>query len=124
MKELKKIFLAVIYFLINFWEIFADAKISLIPEWKNALAEAFRTWEFSFDLIWQYILFLINIFSQIAVMVSFLFVLIWAFRYTITYLEWDENWDNAKKTIKNALIWLAISTLAYVIVDIFVRFLL
>jgi len=121
MKKINKIFLTSLFFLVNFQFTFAD--LWLVPQtWK--LKDAFETWEFSFDLIWEYILYLINVFSQIAVMISFLFVLIWAFRYTITYLEWDENWDNAKKTIKNALIWLAISTLAYVIVDVFVRFLL
>jgi len=75
-------------------------------------------------MIWCYIVYLIDVFSKVAVMIAFLFVLIWAFRYTITYLEWSEDWKKAKDTIKNALIWLAVSTLAYVIVDIFIRFLL
>lgn len=133
MKKINKIFLSIIfsiiYFLINFQSVSAD--LWIIPSsdsdlWSSCkwLTEAFSSWEFSFDLIWCYILFLIDIFSQVAVMISFVFVLIWSFRYTITYLEGDENWDNAKKTIKNALLWLAISTLAYVIVDVFIRFLL
>lgn len=113
-----------IFFLWNYSWVYA-ADLWLVPSWNSPLTEAFRTWEFSFDLIWVYIVYLIDVFSKIAVMISFVFVLIWAFRYTIVYLEWDtENWDKAKKTIKNALVWLAVSTLAYVIVDIFIRFLL
>jgi len=132
MKLLNKIdnfFIIGLFYFFNTWNIFADW-IALVPKkdpnWTACkwIAAAFSNWEFSFDMIWCYIVYLINIFSKVAVMIAFVFVLIWAFRYTITYLEWDDDWWNAKKTIKNALIWLVISTLAYVIVDIFIRFLL
>ena len=88
------------------------------------ITNAFISWEFSFDMIWCYIVYLIDVFSKIAVMIAFVFVLIWAFKYTITYLTGDDDWEKAKKTIINALKWLAVSTLAYVIVDVFIRFLL
>lgn len=135
MNKIKKLFLASILwiFLISGQAFAWD--LSLIPKsevWScKWLYEAFNSqdlsevWEFNFDMLWCYIVYLIDIFTKLSVIISFIFVLIWAFRYTIVYLEWDEeNWQKAKTTIKNALIWLSISTLAYVIVDLFIRFLL
>ena len=138
MKKFSKLFLTAIIWIFFLWNIswVYAWDIWLIPsekvEWTTCgwLFEAFWTsdrstaGEFDFDMIWCYIVYLIDIFSKIAVMISFVFVLVWAFRYTITYLEWDDDWKKAKETIKNALIWLAVSTLAYVIVDVFIRFLL
>ena len=149
MNNISKIFLTAviwIFFLWNIWSIYAaDSSVSLIPnsqdelsgekcnwlfyafwanKWTEKKPDYSSSWEFNFDMIWCYIIYLIDVFSKMAVMISFVFVLIWAFRYTITYLEWDDDWKKAKETIKNALLWLAVSTLAYVIVDIFIRFLL
>ena len=147
MKKLSKFFLSGIIFsfifsgvfFLNSWEqVYAwDTSISLIPgedlwwscEWflawfSSKMDDKMSAWEFSFDSFWCYFVYLIDVFTKLSVMISFLFVLIWAFRYTVTYLEWDDDWKSAKTTIKNALIWLAVSSLAYVIIDIFIRFLL
>ncbi|MCD5382940.1 hypothetical protein LR002_02350 [Candidatus Gracilibacteria bacterium] len=135
MNKIKKLFLASILgiFLISGQAFAGD--LSLIPKSEvgscKGLYEAFNSQdlsevgEFNFDMLGCYIVYLIDIFTKLSVIISFIFVLIGAFRYTIVYLEGDEeNGQKAKTTIKNALIGLSISTLAYVIVDLFIRFLL
>lgn len=110
-------------------EVFADDKkssLTIIPSEPSdskywSLIEAFESWDFSVDDIYLYAVYLIDLLSIIAVIASFIFILVWAFRYVISFWE-DEAAQSAKKTIKNAILGLIVASLAYVIVDIIIRF--
>ena len=112
---IKIIQIALVYIL-TLSSVFAE-ELSIIPWKSNKLYNAFNTWEFSFTDINLYIIYLIDVLSVVAVVVSLLFVLIWWFRCVMAFWSSDK-WDWAKKTVFHALLWLWISTLAWVIVEI------
>lgn len=94
--------------------------LTLIPS-KWELAEKFVSWEFEFDDIYAYLVYLIELLVQLSVVIAFIFILIWAFKYVISLWN-DESAQSAKKTILNSILGFVIASLAYVIVDIILRF--
>ncbi len=94
--------------------------VSIIPKNDNVLVEAFKSWYFSFSDLNLYAIYLIDMLSVVAIVVSLLFVIIWWFRCVLAFWS-DDKWDWAKKTVIHALMWLAISTLAWVIVELVLK---
>ena len=96
---------------------YAESDLSFIPsDISNPLYQAFKTWEFSFTHIWNYIVYLIDLLTEIGVIVSLIFVMIGWFWYLLATFQ-DSAAESAKKTITNALTGLAISSLAWIIVE-------
>lgn len=115
---MNKIFLFILAFLYNH-SVFAEG-LTLIPDSNPRLVQAFKTGEFSFNDISYYLVYLIDLASIIAVSVAFVYVIIWWARYILSFWE-DKKAQDAKKTITNALLWLCLSALAWVIVDFIIR---
>lgn len=95
-------------------------ELTLIPSDGHPLTKAFKTWEFSFNDVNSYLVYLIDLASEVAVIVAFIFVIIWWIRYILSL--WDnKKSEEAKKTIKNAVLWLCLSAFAWVIIDFIIR---
>ena len=117
---MKYILHSLFLFLLAKTSVFAADELTLIPKNDNALVTAFKTWEFSFNEINSYIVYLIDLLSVVAVVVSLIFVIIWAIKCVVAFWQ-EDKWTSAKKTVWNALLWLWISSLAWVIVEIAIR---
>jgi len=110
--------------LVLFWVFISNnafAALTIIPSGTWIIATAFRTWEFQIEHIYAYLVYLIELLMAIAAIVAFIFILVWAFRYVLSFWE-DEAAQSAKKTIKNSIIGFIVASLSYVIVDILIRF--
>ena len=111
-----------LYSLASFVSTYA-ADINVIPKDSKSnkdLVTAFKTWEFSFWDFANYIVYLIDILAIISVTVALVFVIVWGFKYTLAFWDDTKTWE-AKNTVKNALLGLAIASLAWVIIELIIR---
>lgn len=111
----KIIYLAIFYFLL-IPQTFAASGFSLIPA-GNTLKDKgcdFQTGEISFSCIPHYIVYLIEIIVAIAGTIAVIFIMIGGLKYIFSGISEDK--EAGKETIKNAIIGLVITGLAWIIV--------
>ena len=109
----KKLVLVAYYFLLA-PKVFAD--FTLIPAGDKLKDKGcdFQTGEMTFDCIPNYIQYLIEIIVALAGTIAVIFVMIGGFKYVFSGISEDK--EAGKETIKNALLGLVITGLAWVIV--------
>ncbi len=91
--------------------------LTVIPaNW--SIANAFKTWDFSFDIIAEYIFWLIDKILIVWWIVAMVFIIVGWMQYVTSF--WKEQKD-AMKVITNAIYWLIISAFAWVIVELLIK---
>lgn len=108
---MKKIFYTLVfYFFIINKTLASDAWI--LSGWTTA--EKLRKWEVNIDDIPNMISWATNILIWVAWTIAVIFIIVWGYKYLFWSLE--GNIDKWKDTIYMALVWFAISALAYFII--------
>lgn len=105
--------------MLNFQQAFA-VEWTLIPR-DGKIAEAFKTGDFTTELIIKFGLHIIQLLIEIAGVVAIILVMIGGYRYVIG--SFSEEKEGGKNTITYALIGFATCILAWVIVDLVITFL-
>lgn len=88
------------------------------PERDKLLGCAIKTGRISFAMIPYFITYIINFLLALSGLISVLFIVVGGFQYV--YGGLSEHKDTAKKTIKHALIGMAVSILAWSIVNVII----
>ena len=119
-----KIIILVVYYFLLVPKVFAD--FSLIPKGWNRTTDAdnkpvshesgcdFQTGEMTFACIPNYIQYLITIIVELAGTIAVIFIMVGGFKYIFSGISEDK--EAGKETIKNALLGLVITGLAWIIV--------
>ncbi len=111
---MKKIISLLFFYFLYVPQLFAD--FTLIPS-GNTLKEKgcdFQTGEISFSCIPHYISYLIEAIVALAGTIAVIFIMIGGFKYVFSGISEDK--EAGKETIKNAIIGLVITGLAWIIV--------
>lgn len=96
----------------------AEAGKKKTPERDNLLGCAIKTGRISFAMIPYFITYIINFLLALSGLVSVLFIVVGGFQYV--YGGLSEHKDKAKKTIQHALMGMAVSILAWSIVNVII----
>lgn len=124
MKKLKNFFWVLLIYFSTFVQVFADPAeettvntaedgFALIPTGDIKGCD-FKTGDMSFECIPNYIQYLIEIIVGIAGTIAVIFVMVGGFKYVFSGISEDK--EAGKETIRNALLGLVITGLAWVIV--------
>ena len=111
---MKKIFCLMIFYFLSIPQVFAA--FTLIPAGDTLKAEGcdFQTGKMSFSCIPHYISYLIEAIVALAGTIAVIFIMIGGFKYIFSGISEDK--EAGKETIKNAIIGLVITGLAWIIV--------
>jgi len=109
---MNKIYYTIIWLILSFHATFADNTSGIF--WDSITWDELRNWNIHIDNIPNMIKSLIDFFMWIAGTIAIIFIIIWAYKILLWWLEWDKTkW---KDTIIMALWWFALASLSWFII--------